>query len=84
MDHRGYSKRIVDANAKATTDSLGVLLGRHCIRHEISAADIAKQFDVSRMTVYKWFTGEAEPRLKRRLRIQLFLAQEVKRLTRIE
>jgi hypothetical protein len=62
MDYRGYSKRIIDANAKANTDSLGVLLGRYCISRDISAMEIAVRLKVSRMTIYRWFTGEWEPR----------------------
>lgn len=73
MDHRGYSKRIMDANAKADASSLGVLLGRYCIEHDISAVEIAKIVRVSKMTIYKWFTGEWEPRPQYLTRIEAIL-----------
>ena len=69
MDRRGYSTRIIDANSRASTDSLGVLLGRYCISREISAAEVAEYFGVSKMTIYKWFTGECVPREHHRSRI---------------
>lgn len=61
MDNRGYSQRIVEANRRAS-DTLGVLLGRYCISRDISATLMAEYFGVSRMTIYKWFTGKVEPR----------------------
>jgi len=61
MDNRGYSARIIDANCRAS-DSLGVRLGRYCISRDIPAIDMAGYFGVSKMTIYKWFTGKAEPR----------------------
>lgn len=64
MDYRGYSKRIIDVNAKADTTNLGVLLGRYCIGRDISAVEIAAKIGVSKMTIYRWFTGEWEPRAR--------------------
>ena len=52
----------MDANAKADTTNLGVLLGRYCIGRDISAVEIAAKIGVSKMTIYRWFTGEWEPR----------------------
>ena len=62
MDYRGYSRRIIEANAEANKDSLGVRLGRYCISRDISASDMADYFRVSKMTIYKWFVGKSEPR----------------------
>ncbi|NBW12194.1 MAG: XRE family transcriptional regulator [Caulobacteraceae bacterium] len=62
MDSRGYSSRIVKANLEASTESPGVVLGRMCISKEIPVTDTAEFFGVSRMTIYKWFTGEWMPR----------------------
>jgi hypothetical protein len=64
MDGRGYSAKIVTANKEANPDSLGVLLGRYCISNEISVSDAAGFFKVSKMTMYKWFTGKTRPREK--------------------
>lgn len=73
MDRRGYSTRIIDANKQASADSLGVLLGRYCISREISATEVAEYFGVSRMTIYKWFTGESLPNQRRQERITAML-----------
>jgi hypothetical protein len=72
MDNRGYSQRIVEVNRSAS-DSLGVLLGRYCISRDISAIDMAEYFGVSKMTIYKWFTGKVEPRKHYREKITALL-----------
>ena len=64
MDFRGYSRRVVEANKAASSNNLGVLLGRYCISRDISAMEIAGYFKVSKMTIYRWFTGAGEPSLK--------------------
>jgi len=61
MDRRGYSLRIVRANEQADPSSIGVVLGKLCIRKEIPASDVATYFRVSRMTVYNWFSGASRP-----------------------
>lgn len=63
-DSRGYSSRIIETNRNASTTHPGVMLGRVCISQEIPVSDVAEFFDVSRMTVYKWFKGEEMPRKK--------------------
>jgi transcriptional regulator with XRE-family HTH domain len=62
MDNRGYANRIVLANKEADSKSPGVMLGRYCISKDYSVRDVAEYFGVSRMTIYKWFTGEWIPR----------------------
>jgi transcriptional regulator with XRE-family HTH domain len=57
----GYSQSLVQANKKASIKSLGVALGRACIRANISVSQIAQDFGVSRMTIYNWFKGDREP-----------------------
>jgi transcriptional regulator with XRE-family HTH domain len=61
MSLRGYSFRLVQANQAADSRKVGVRLGRYCIGKDISVAEIAEKFDVSRMTIYSWFTGVADP-----------------------
>jgi len=57
----GYSQSLVYANKKASIKSLGVALGRACIRANISVSKIADDFGVTRMTIYNWFKGDREP-----------------------
>lgn len=69
-DNRGYSSRIVSANSLASIDSLGVLLGRYCIVNDIPASEVSEAMEVSKMTVYKWFTGKTIPRKSQEERIR--------------
>jgi predicted DNA-binding protein YlxM (UPF0122 family) len=69
-DNRGYSSRVISANSLATTDNLGVLLGRYCIAKDISASEIAEAMSVTKMTIYKWFTGKTLPRKSQEERIK--------------
>jgi hypothetical protein len=62
MEPRGYASSIIKANLAASTESPGVMLGRFCIHKDIPVKDIAEYFGVSRMTIYKWFSGEWLPR----------------------
>jgi len=64
MDCRGYSSRIVEANAIAAgkSDSPGILLGKYMISRDIPVAEVTDYFGVSRMTIYKWMVGTSTPR----------------------
>jgi hypothetical protein len=57
----GYSQRIVELNKSAPYKTLGVALGRLCIKKDVPVAEIAKTLGVSRTTVYNWFTGWCIP-----------------------
>jgi transcriptional regulator with XRE-family HTH domain len=57
----GYSQSLVYANKQANIKSLGVALGRVCIRADISVSEVAGFFGVSRMTIYNWFKGDSVP-----------------------
>jgi transcriptional regulator with XRE-family HTH domain len=69
----GYSQDLIQANKDASARSLGVALGRHCIKHRISAKQVADKFGVSRMTVYLWFKGQGSPNLTHAKEIQRYL-----------
>ena len=73
IDNRGYSLNVVQANIDASTDSLGVQLGRYCISRDLPAQEIADYFNVSKMTVYRWFDGTRIPRDKHKEKIMEML-----------
>lgn len=57
----GYSQSLVYANKKASIKSLGVALGRVCIRANVSVNKVADDLGVTRMTIYNWFKGDSVP-----------------------
>jgi len=72
---RGYSSRLVETNKHASTAHPGVMLGRLCIAQDIPVADAAQFFNVSRMTIYKWFKGQEMPRKKHIEKIEEVVAK---------
>lgn len=60
----GYSQRIVELNKEADKTSLGVVLGRACIKANTPVQEAAEYLGVSRTTVYNWFTGAFTPHPK--------------------
>jgi hypothetical protein len=75
MSLRGYSYRLVKANKAANSKHIGVKLGRHCIANDITVIEIANMFNVSRMTVYNWFTGIVTPHKTTATEIEKLLAK---------
>lgn len=57
----GYSARLIDLNKRANQNSIGVRLGKACIKANLSAAEVAARLGVSRQTVYNWFSGRSDP-----------------------
>jgi hypothetical protein len=60
----GYSQQLVEANRRAdkTKKSMGVALGRECIKASIPVITVAQQLGVSRTTLYNWFVGASLPK----------------------
>ena len=59
----GYTARLIVLNKEASISSLGVRLGRICIKHDVPVSTVATAMGVSRQTVYNWFTGGVRPKL---------------------
>lgn len=70
----GYSLRLVEANKRSESQSLGVALGRLCIAKNVPVQEVADQLGVTRMTVYNWFWGESEPSPNLIERIESYMA----------
>jgi len=75
MSLRGYSYALHLANQNANPKFIGVRLGKHCIKNSIPVVKVAEQFEVSRMTIYQWFTGISQPRSSKVEKIEKFLAK---------
>ena len=75
MSLRGYSYRLVKANKAADSKHIGVKLGRYCITNDIPVAQIAEMFNVSRMTVYNWFSGLVVPHRAKVAQIEKLLSK---------
>jgi len=60
----GYSQRLINYLEQASSDSLGIDLGRACVKLDIPVQRVAEQLGVSRTTVYNWFFGMTEPNPK--------------------
>jgi predicted transcriptional regulator YheO len=57
---RGYSQNVIENNKKAK-DTTGTLLGQLCIAIKYPVGQVAKELNVSRQTVYDWFSGITKP-----------------------
>jgi hypothetical protein len=75
----GYSQSLVAANKKANAKSLGVALGRLCIKHGIPVTEVAKELEVSRMAVYNWFLGTHSPTSSLKSRVLAYVDSLKKR-----
>jgi|TARA_R110002012_G_scaffold98864_2_gene236538 hypothetical protein len=69
----GYSQLIAFKNGEADKNKIGVKLGRICIDKNVPVQIVANYFGVSRVAIYAWFCGEAEPRKKKLSEINDFI-----------
>lgn len=70
----GYSQRIVERNRRADDRLIGVRLGRVCIAQEVPVSVVAREFKVTRQTVYNWFSGASSPATLLHTRIDVYIA----------
>jgi DNA-binding transcriptional regulator YiaG len=61
LNMRGYSQHIVEANQLADPSKVGVMLGKLCIAKKIPATLVAEELEISKQSVYDWFSGRANP-----------------------
>lgn len=72
-DSRGYSYNFVKEIQAADANNIGVKLGLYCIERDISVGQVAKEFGVSRHSVYNWFRGIFQPRSDQIAKIQAYI-----------
>lgn len=58
---RGFSYNMVMAINNADQNLIGVKLGQHCVKYNVSILTMAAKLGVSRAMVYKWVIGESHP-----------------------
>lgn len=67
---KGYSSVFINQVKEADSSKIGVRLGLTCISKEIPVTDVSDFFDVSRMTIYSWFSGKTNVPEKHRDKMQ--------------
>lgn len=67
---KGYASSFVDEINASSASTLGVLLGKACVKRNIPVTDVSEFFRVSRTTVYSWFRGTHEVDEKHREKMQ--------------
>ena len=72
---RGYSTSFVAAIAHGQLSDLMFQFANECVVREISVSAVAERLGVTRTTVYAWFTGKAEPRMRHQEKIRQILAR---------
>ena len=70
----GYTLAKATAIREADTRLIGVQLGLRCLDKNVSVTTVAAALNVTRQTIYAWFTGKWHPKGKRLEKIRLYLA----------
>lgn len=61
MPKKGYTKEVAARMSNPEITGLGVELGRLCLLHGYSVKEVAEVYEVTRQTVYNWFSGKTYP-----------------------
>lgn len=69
----GYTVALVKAVCRAPRHKIGVRLGRACIAADIPITKVAKDFRVTRPTIYAWFTGKSNPNWRQETAIEDYI-----------
>lgn len=72
---RGYSTSFVRAIAHSGLSDLMFRFAHECVVREIPVSTISERLNVSRATVYAWFTGKVQPRKQHQEKIQQIMAR---------
>ena len=72
---RGYSTLFIRKVEEADQGDLVIQFASACIDRELPIAEIARRMEVTRATVYNWFTGKSSPRAHQQEKIRKTLAR---------
>ena len=70
---RVYGEKLLRALEENQSTSLGVKLGRVCVKANLPAAYLAKTFEVSVTTVHNWFRGTQGVNMDHTKAIEVFI-----------
>ena len=76
---RGYSTLFIRKVEEADQGTLVIQFANACIDRELPIAEIARRMEVTRATVYNWFTGKSSPRVHQQEKIRRTLARGQRR-----
>jgi len=69
----GYTLALVKTVRRAPKHKLGVRLGKACIDANIPISQVARDFRVTRPTIYAWFTGKSNPNWRQEIAIENYI-----------
>jgi len=72
---RGYTTLFIRKVEEADQGTLVIQFANACIDRELPIAEIARRMEVTRATVYNWFTGKSSPRVHQQEKIRRTLAR---------
>lgn len=72
---RGYSTLFIRKVGEADQGDLVIQFANECIDRELPIAEIALRMEVTRATIYNWFTGKSSPRAHQQEKIRKTLAR---------
>ena len=72
---RGYYTLFIRKVEEADQGDLVIQFANACIDRELPIAEIALRMEVTRATIYNWFTGKSSPRAHQQEKIRKTLAR---------
>lgn len=77
---RGYSTLFLRKVEEADQGDLVIQYANACIDRDLPITEIARRMDVTRATIYNWFTGKSAPRAHQKEKIRKALARWQRRV----
>lgn len=72
---RGYSTLFICKVEKADQGDLVIQYANACIARNLPMTEVARRMDVTRATIYNWFTGKSYPRVHQQEKIRKALVR---------
>jgi hypothetical protein len=77
---RGYSTLFIRKVEEADQGDLVRQYANACIDRNLPMSEVARRMEVTRATIYNWFTGKATPRAHQQEKIRKALARWQRRV----